>query len=60
MGRKEGKEMNEDMAYNHGLDCGKNGADTTNCHFSNFSKPEYTKAWERGKKDADTPHTEAE
>ena len=36
-----------------GYDCGINGANTTNCSFALFSKPEYTDAWERGKKLAD-------
>jgi hypothetical protein len=39
-------------AYKMGYDCGKNGANTTNCHFSIFSSKENTKEWERGKKDA--------
>ena len=34
-----------------GLNCAKNGANTTNCHFSIFSSPENTKAWEQGEKD---------
>jgi len=36
-----------------GYDCGKNGANTTNCHFRLFASPELTKAWERGKAKAD-------
>lgn len=43
--------MDEKTAYEYGKDCAKNGANTTNCNFSIFSKPEYTKEWERGKKD---------
>ena len=35
----------EDMGY----DCGKNGANTTNCHFGLFATRELTGAWERGK-----------
>jgi len=31
-----------------GYDCGKNGANTTNCDFRLFARPELTKAWERG------------
>lgn len=41
----------EKYAYDMGVDCAKNGANTTNCHFSIFSNPENTKAWEKGKKD---------
>jgi len=43
--------MNEEEtdAYNMGKDCGRNGANTTNSHFSIFSTPEKTKAWEQGK-----------
>ena len=37
-------------AYEQGYDCGKNGANYTNCHFELFSCPEKTKAWEDGKK----------
>lgn len=38
--------------YNQLLDCRKNGANSTNCHFSLFSTPEKTKAWEDGKKNS--------
>ena len=41
------------MAYNAGYACGKNGANTTNCHFSLFATPEHTRAWEKGKRDYD-------
>ena len=41
----------EEYAYKMGKDCAKNGANTTNCHFSIFSSKENTKAWEKGKKD---------
>ncbi len=41
-------------AYKMGLDCARNGADTTNCHFSIFSSPENTKAWEKGVKDGNS------
>lgn len=44
VGRKE--------AYEQGYDCGLNGADTTNCHFSIFSSKENSKAWVRGHKAA--------
>lgn len=36
-------------AYAAGRDAGINGPNTTNCHFSIFSAPEKTAAWERGK-----------
>lgn len=36
-------------AYKQGYDCGVNGANTTNCHFSIFSSKENTREWERGK-----------
>lgn len=49
-----------DYAYRMGYDCGKNGANTTNCHFGIFSTPENTKAWERGKADADAGVAPAE
>jgi len=39
--------------YRLGYDCGENGATTTNCHFAAFVSPEKTKAWERGKADAE-------
>lgn len=40
-------------AYEMGVDCAVNGANETNCHFSIFSSPENTKAWEQGKKDVE-------
>lgn len=36
-------------AYDHGFDCGVNGADTDNCDYTIFSCSENTQAWERGK-----------
>lgn len=42
-----------DYAESMGYDAGKNGANTTNSHFAIFSRPEFTKAWERGKARAD-------
>jgi hypothetical protein len=36
-------------AYDAGVDAGKNGPNTTNCHFSLFSSREMTQAWEEGK-----------
>jgi ribosome modulation factor len=44
---------NEKIAYAIGYDCGMNGADEKNCHFSIFSSQENTKAWEAGKKQAE-------
>ncbi len=38
--------------YRLGYDCGKNGSNTTNCHFAAFDTPEKTKEWERGQADA--------
>lgn len=46
--------VDSDHAYKMGYDCGINGANKTNCHFSIFSSPENTKAWEKGKSDAET------
>lgn len=45
--------MNDELkaAYDAGYDCEKNGANTTNCHFSIFSSKEKMEAWEEGKKD---------
>lgn len=40
--------MTETLAYELGLDKAKNGANEVNCNFRIFSKPEFTKAWERG------------
>ncbi|KKR45486.1 MAG: hypothetical protein UT82_C0028G0018 [Parcubacteria group bacterium GW2011_GWB1_40_14] len=39
--------------YRAGFDCGINGANEENCHFSLFATSEQTKEWEKGKKDAD-------
>ena len=39
----------KDYAYKMGKDCAKNGANTTNCHFSIFSSKENAEEWERGK-----------
>lgn len=36
-----------------GYDAGKNGSNTTNSHFAIFCRPEFTRAWERGKARAD-------
>lgn len=45
--------VDEEYAFDMGYDAGKNGADTTNSHFAIFSRPEFTKAWERGKRKAE-------
>lgn len=42
--------LNNQDVFKKGYDCGKNGSNTENCHFSLFSTPERTKAWEEGKK----------
>lgn len=42
--------VDKKLAFKMGYDCGHNGADEKNCHFSLFSKPELTKEWERGKR----------
>lgn len=44
--------VDENYAEEMGYDAGKNGANTTNSHFAIFSRPEFTKAWERGKRRA--------
>lgn len=36
--------------YEAGFDAAKNGANTTNCHFSYFGTRESTAEWERGHK----------
>lgn len=43
----------EKVCYTMGYDCGLNGADEKNCHFSLFSSLENTKAWEAGKTQAE-------
>jgi len=43
---------NEKICFAMGYDCEMNGADEKNCHFSLFSSPENTKAWESGKEKA--------
>ena len=45
--------MEEKTPYDLGWDCGMNGANDDNCHFSIFSTPENTKQWETGKRDAE-------
>lgn len=44
--------MTEGYAYAMGADCARNGPDETNCHFTIFSLPKFTAAWERGKRNA--------
>lgn len=39
----------QQKAYDFGVDCGLNGPNETNAHFSIFSDPEHTKQWELGK-----------
>jgi len=43
--------MDEEIAYQMGKDYAKNGANTINCNFAIFSKPKFTKAWEKGKQE---------
>jgi len=45
--------VEESHAYKMGFDCGTNGANEENCHFSIFSSPENTQAWKKGKADAE-------
>ncbi len=40
-------------AYSAGLDCAISGANKKNCHFTIFSSPQKTAAWEKGKKDGE-------
>ena len=42
----------EKVCFAMGYDCEMNGADEKNCHFSLFSSPGRTKAWESGKEKA--------
>lgn len=46
--------MNEQEAYKMGYDYGREGANDRNCHYSIFSSEENTRAWEQGKRDAET------
>jgi hypothetical protein len=45
--------VDEEYAEDMGYDAGKNGPNGTNTHFAIFSRPQFTKAWERGKARAD-------
>jgi hypothetical protein len=47
----------ESDAYAAGRDAARNGANTENCHFSNFATRELTQAWERGKADGSKEQT---
>jgi hypothetical protein len=53
MNRIEDLEPEKSEAYLHGFDCGKNGPNTTNCHFSIFGTKEGTSQWEKGKADGE-------
>ena len=46
--------VDEKDAYAAGFHCGRYGSDTQNCHFKYFSRPSLTKAWERGKREAES------
>ena len=46
--------MNKEYAHKMGYDCGVNGANLKNCHFTIFGQKEFTKVWEEGKKKAET------
>ena len=48
----------EKYAYEMGKDCSKNGANTTNCHFTIFSTHKKMKAWEEGQRDGDKERTD--
>ena len=41
--------VDDQAAYNAGLDCANNGPNDDNCHFRFFSRPSLTQAWQRGK-----------
>lgn len=42
----------EEMAWDAGYRCGKEGPNESNSHFRWFRTPEMTRAWEAGKKEA--------
>ena len=46
--------MDKEYAHKMGYDCERNGANTKNCHFTIFNREEFTKAWEDGKKKAES------
>lgn len=43
----------EAYAYEMGFNCGLYGPNEENCHFSIFSSPRNTRAWEDGKRAAE-------
>jgi hypothetical protein len=43
----------EDMAFDAGYRCGKDGPDLINCHPKWFRSREMTNSWERGKHEAE-------
>lgn len=45
--------MKDKTPYELGWECGRDGANEENSHFSIFSSPEATKQWEAGKRDAE-------
>jgi hypothetical protein len=47
----------EQVSYDAGYDAGRDGPNTTNCHYSLFSSPERTRAWERGFEDGKAERT---
>ena len=46
-------EIDTDVAYVMGYNCGQYGANQVNSHFRLFATPELTAAWEQGKADAE-------
>lgn len=46
--------ITKQQACDYGYDCGKNGANTTNCNIQIFAVKENTTAWEQGKKKAES------
>ena len=44
--------MKNNIVYQNGYDSVIDGPNKVNSHFSNFSTPESTKEWERGRDDA--------
>ena len=48
MDLQDDKEITEEYAYKMGKDSHENGANERNCDFRLFSRPELTRAWEKG------------
>jgi hypothetical protein len=48
--KQQASKVTEEYAEKMGYDAGLNGPNTTNAHFTLFSRPEFTRAWERGSK----------